>query len=199
MKFISSYHIVIAILLFTLFTILAHIFAPTEYSISKNAISALGAQGYDKKILMQLAFLSFGIVLSTGIIFDQFGWRELPLLIFALSMVMVGIFCAKPFDEQAGFTYSGTEATIHVIFSRIAALSFWMAVLFKMIFSAGLKLKRIHFAFLIVLAVIGLLSRIMPLKNDIGLVQRILFLISFVWLIKYYKLQKTPYDIGFSN
>jgi len=199
MKIIRSYYIVSAILLFTLFTILAHIFAPADYSFSKNPISALGAQGYDKKILMQLGFLSFGVVLSAGIIFDKFGWREVPLLIYALSIAMVGIFCAKPFDEQAGFTYSGSEATIHGIFSRIAALSFWIAVLIKMIFSTGLKLKNVHFAFLIVLAVIGLLSRIILLKNEIGLVQRILFLISFIWLIKYYKLQKTSYDIGFSN
>ena len=187
MKLIRSYYIVISISLFILFLIVAEILAPKEYSFSKHAISILGAQGYDRKIIMQLGFISFGVILATATILNGLSWRSTPILIYALSMTLIGIFCQKPFFNPEGVPYSETQSTLHSLISKLAAISFGIGVLIQLLFSTGSKLKLIQLAFLILLIIIGGSLASGLLKSNQGLAQRLLFLISFTWLIKFYK------------
>lgn len=46
----------ISVSIFLSFIIVAHIFSSTDYSFVKNTISDLGAQGYNKKLIMQTGF-----------------------------------------------------------------------------------------------------------------------------------------------
>jgi hypothetical membrane protein len=51
----SNYHI-ISTTLFLVFIIIAHIFSTDNYDWTKNTISDLGSQVYDRKLIMQIGF-----------------------------------------------------------------------------------------------------------------------------------------------
>jgi hypothetical membrane protein len=53
MNFFKNNYILISVLVFLASIIIAHIIAPDNYSWVRNTISDLGAQGYDKKFIMQ--------------------------------------------------------------------------------------------------------------------------------------------------
>ena len=190
MKFIKSYYIIISISFFILFIIAAHIAAPDGYSFLKYGISALGAQGYDRKIIMQLGFISFGVILAIGIIMNRISWQTSPILIFAVSIALTGIFCTQPFSSTAEISNSETESSLHTFFSKLAAVSFWIGILIQMLFSKELNVKLIHLLFLFLLAIFALPLVFGILKDYQGIFQRILFLLSFTWLGMFNKLKK---------
>ena len=189
MKIIKSYYVIISISLFIIFLIAAQIAAPDDYSVLKYGISALGAQGYDRKIIMQLGFLSFGVILSIGIILNGLSWQACPILIFALCIALTGIFCTKPFPSSEGISYSQTQSNFHAFFSKLAAVSFWIGIFIQMLFSKKSNVKIIDLTFLLLLAIVAFPLIFGILKNYQGIAQRILFLISFIWLVKFYKLK----------
>jgi len=61
--FKSNYHI-ISTALFVLFIIIAHIFSLVNYNWTINTISDLGAQGYERKLIMQFGFNVWGGLIS---------------------------------------------------------------------------------------------------------------------------------------
>lgn len=65
-----EYHIqcynLISVLYITIFIVIAHLITPKKYEWTKNTISELAAQGYDRKWIMQLGFVGFGLILGIG-------------------------------------------------------------------------------------------------------------------------------------
>lgn len=169
--------------MFLLAIVLAHIFATNNYDWTKNTISDLGSQGYDRKYIMQFGFLAFGLTLSAGILFNGLTWRTAPLLFYGLCIALTGVFCSKPFSDLD--TYSETQSTIHSILAQSAGVAFSVGILTQIIFSADNNLKYVHLTFFIL--VIALSASFGLFKNYQGISQRFLYLISFIWLIKYYK------------
>lgn len=180
--FKSNYHI-IATLLFVTIILIAHLFSTSNYDWTNNTISDLGAQGYDRKIIMQIGFLSFGIFLAAGIISNGLSFPTLPILIYAICIALTGIFCTKPFlDIQ---TYSSIHSKLHSIFAQVAGVTFSMGILIHFFFTPDKNLKLIHLLFFVL--IIGLSATFGLLKSNQGIAQRVLYLTSFLWLIKYYK------------
>lgn len=183
MDFIKSNYNIISTTVFVLAIAVAHIFSSNNYEWTKNTISDLGSQGYDKKIIMQFGFLAFGLTLSTGILLNGLTWRTTPILIYGLCVGLTGIFCTKPFFNLE--TYSDSQATIHSALAQIAGATFTLGILFQLFYSADKSEKWIHFAFIIL--VVGLSALFGIVKNHQGTAQRLLYLTSFIWLIKFYK------------
>lgn len=165
------------------FILVAHIFSTNNYDWTKNTISDLGAQGYDKKLLMQIGFLAFGLTLAFGLLLNGVTWRTTPILIYGLCVALTGIFCTKPFVNID--TYSTIQATLHSTFAQLAGVTFSVGIITQIFFTTANNLKFIHIAFFIL--VIGLSATFGLLKNYQGIAQRLLYLTSFFWLIKYYK------------
>jgi hypothetical membrane protein len=178
----SKYHI-ISTTLFVVFIFVAHIFSADNYDWTKNTISDLGAQGYSRKLIMQIGFLMFGLTLAIGLYLNGIHWRTLPILIYGLSVALTGIFCTKPFVDL--YTYSTIQSTLHSTFAQIAGVTFSIGILTQILFTTDNYLKYMHFVFF--LLVIGLSATFGLLKNYQGIAQRLLYLTSFIWLIKYYK------------
>ena len=178
----SNYHI-ISITLFVVFIIVAHIFSTDNYDWIKNTISDLGAQCYDRKLIMQIGFLAFGLTLAIGIFLNGLSWRTSPILVYGLCVALTGIFCTKPFVNLD--TYSTTQSTLHSIFAQIAGVTFSIGVFTQIFFTSDNNSKPIHVTFFVL--VIGLSATFGFLKNYQGIAQRLLYLTSFIWLIKYYK------------
>lgn len=181
--FFKSHYALISTTLFVLAIFAAHIFASHHYDWTINTISDLGSQGYDKKFIMQFGFLAFGLTLSVGILINGLTWRTTPILIYGLCVGLTGIFCTKPFFNVDN--YSVTQATIHSAMAQTAGIAFTLGILLQLFYTEDKSEKWIHFLFLIL--VVGISAAFGLLKNHQGIVQRLLYLTSFIWLIKYYK------------
>jgi hypothetical membrane protein len=183
MDYFKSNYNIISTAFFVLAILVAHIFSTNNYEWTKNTISDLGSQGYDRKLIMQFGFLAFGLTLSAGILANGLTWRTTPILIFGLCVGLTCIFCTKPFFNQDN--YSSSQATIHSALAQIAGATFTLGILVQLFYTADKNGKWIHFIFFIL--VVGLSASFGLVKNYQGIAQRLLYLTSFVWLIKYYK------------
>ncbi|MFZ4543279.1 MAG: DUF998 domain-containing protein [Saprospiraceae bacterium] len=173
----------ISVMLFLMLIIVAHVCSSGTYSWKINTISDLGAQGYDRKIIMQIGFLVFGLTLSAGIFLNGFSWRTAPILIYGLSVALTGVFCTKPIIS--GVSYAVVQSTLHATFAQIAGLAFSVGILMQIFFTDNKDLKFIHATFFMLIILLSATFGL--LKNYQGIVQRLLYLTSFYWLIKYYK------------
>ena len=183
MEFFKTNYNIFSTLLFVVFIIVAHIFSTNYYDWTKNTISELGAQGYERKLIMQIGFFAFGLTMCLGIFLNGLSIRTLPILIYGLCVALTGIFCTKPFFDIN--TYSTTQSTLHSTCAQIAGLTFSIGILAQIFYTTDKNLKYIHIAFFIL--VIGLSALFGLLKNYQGIAQRLLYLTSFIWLVKYYK------------
>ncbi|MEY3445205.1 MAG: hypothetical protein RLZZ519_3486 [Bacteroidota bacterium] len=183
MDFFKRHHHILATTIFVLSIVVAHIFSTDGYDWTQNTISELGAQGYRRKLILQVGFLAFGITLTLGILINGLSWRATPILIYGLCVALTGVFCTKPFIEIA--SYSGAESTIHSALAQVAGFAFSMGILTQLFFTPETNLKWIHLAFFVL--VIGLSATFGLLDHSQGIVQRLLYAASFVWLIGYYK------------
>jgi hypothetical membrane protein len=183
MDYIKSNYNIISTAFFMLVILVAHIFSTNNYDWTKNTISDLGSQGYDRKLIMQLGFLAFGLILSAGILANGLTWRTTSILIYGLSVGLTGIFCTKPFSNLDN--YSALQSTIHSVLAQIAGASFTLGILLHIFYSTDKSEKWIHFVFFIF--VVGFSASFGLVKNYQGIFQRLLYLTSFIWLIKYYK------------
>ncbi len=183
MDILKHHYNIISTALFVLFIITAHVFSTQQYDWTKNTISDLAAQGYDRKLMMQIGFLTFGLSLSIGLILNGLSWRTAPILIYGLSVAMTGIFCTKPFTDLS--TYSTTQSILHSAFAQIAGLSFCIGILTQIFFAPDHHNKYIHGTFFVL--VIAVSASFGLLKNAQGILQRLLYLISFIWFIMHYK------------
>lgn len=180
--FKSNYHI-ISTTFFILAIIAAHLFATNNYDWTKNTISDLGAQGYNRKLIMQSGFLAFGLILSAGILTNGVTLRTGPILAYGLCVGLTGIFCTKPFFVAD--TYSKSQAAIHSILAQVAGIAFTLGILVQLFYTGHQGEKRAHLIFFTL--VIGLSASFGLIKEYQGVAQRLLYLASFVWLIKFYK------------
>ncbi|HRR09641.1 MAG TPA: DUF998 domain-containing protein [Rhodothermales bacterium] len=178
----SNYNIV-STALFVLAIVVAHIFSTNSYDWTKNTISDLGSQGYDRKLIMQFGFLAFGLTLSAGILANGLTWQSTPILIYGLCVGLTGIFCTQPFFNVNN--YSATEANIHSVLAQIAGMAFTLGILVQLLNSADKSEKWIHFTFFIL--VVGLSASFGLVKDYQGIAQRLLYLASFIWLIRFFK------------
>ncbi|TAE30898.1 MAG: DUF998 domain-containing protein [Candidatus Kapaibacterium sp.] len=173
----------LSVAIFVAVILVAHIFATNNYDWTNNTISDLGSQGYERKLLMQFGFLAFGITMTLGIMLNGLTWRILPILVYSLGVGLTGIFCTKPFFHTE--TYSLLQENLHSTFAQIAGIALTVGVLVQLFSSTTTTEKFVNLIFL--LAIIGLSASFGLVQQYQGIVQRVLYLTSFIWLVKFYK------------
>lgn len=183
MKFLKSNYNIIAVAVFILAIVIAHFFATHNYNWTKNTISDLGSQNYPFKSIMQFGFLGFGLILSFGILASGLTWSKTLILIYGLGVALTGIFCTQPFFPSDHFSIS--ESNMHSLLAQIAGISFTVGILIHLFLAPNPREKWIHLIFF--LLVIGFSISFGLSKNHQGIAQRLLYLTSFIWLIKFYK------------
>ncbi len=174
---------------FVVVIITAHFFMPPEYHWTRNTVSDLAAQGLKYQWIMQLGFIGFGLLLNIGFVSKFISakkvfYPDLLIMIYGLAVLLTGIFSTEPFLE--GVRFSVQEANLHSTFAQVAGLFFSIAILTYLIISPDPKLKLFHTIFLAFVLGISILFGMV--ENDIihlggGLIQRTLYLVSFVWLL----------------
>ncbi|MDN5199811.1 DUF998 domain-containing protein [Fulvivirgaceae bacterium BMA10] len=188
-KTISKYNW-IGVATFIFIIALAQVLTPVDYNWRDHTISQLASQGYDKKWIMQVGFILFGAILNIGIVLKLVTVpvkrgrmaAELLMMVYAGSIFMTGIFCEKPFID--GIEFSNLYAKIHSIFAMIAGIGFSVSILLFGLTAPTLKSRTIHLLFLAM--VVGTSVIFGALDSNIGLIQRLLYFISFVWIVFFY-------------
>lgn len=176
----------IAILYFVAVIILAHFFAPPGYVWTHNTISDLASQGHAHKWIMQAGFIGFGLLLAAGLVWKSYAlggihFPDLPILVYGLSILVTGFFCAAPLDSA--LVFSENEAQIHSLFAMIAGFALIAGILWYLIVSPGKR--TVHLMFIVLIAGTSMafgLSESGTIPIGKGIVQRSLYLVSFIWL-----------------
>ncbi len=165
----------------------AHFFATSTYEWRTNTISELASQHYQFRWIMKVGFVLFGGILAIGIVKKLLNGNgnflsELPILIYGLSILVSGLYSTKPFEE--GIEYSVTESNIHSFAAQVAGIAFSIGLLIHGFSETNQHLKIIHFSTFAF--VVGLSALFGIMDVNVGVVQRIMYLGSFVWLTLFY-------------
>lgn len=183
----------VAVIFFATIIILAHFLTPFEYDWRLNTISDLGAQQYKNAWLMRIGFIGFGVLLSTALLWsfihaDEKNYSDFLIVVYALSILLSGIFSTAPFIETS--TFSISEDKWHSLFAQFAGITFSFGILWHLLVYSNPNQKFINFVFLVL--VIGFSALVGLSKNGLisiglGLIQRGLYVISFIWLLFRYR------------
>lgn len=177
---------ILSIVFIVLVILIAQIIVPEPYDWMHNTISELASQGYPEKWIMQIGFIGFGILLSIGILYnfryeDEYRFRQIPLFIYALGILLAGIFCTQPFID--GIPYSEVEARLHSSFASLAGFALSAAILLYILTDRPRR-KLLHTICLVF--VLGLSITFGLVSSYAGIVQRLLYLVGFGWLVFVY-------------
>lgn len=183
MNFLKSSYNVAATAIFVLAIAIAHVYSASNYAWKKNTISDLDSQGYDRKLIMQLGFLAFGLTVSAGIALNGLTGRVVPIFVYGLCVALTGVFCARPFFGL--HDYSVAQATIHSVLAQVAGVAFALGILVQLFYSSSSAEKWTHLVFFML--VVGFSAAFGFLKNYQGVAQRGLYFVSLAWLVRVYK------------
>jgi len=168
--------------------VLAHFFTPPEYRWTQNTISDLAAQGLKNQWVMQAGFIGFGLLLNLGYIqkfraAQKISVLDIPIMLYGISVLITGFFSTRPF--LAGVEFSVQESNIHSLFATVAGVCF-TAGIFLRLFSAHTALERWQHGIFLILVIGASLAFGLAENGALflgkGIVQRILYLVSFIWL-----------------
>ena len=178
----------IAVAYFILVIVVAHFFAPPNYTFTQNTISELASQGHTYKWVMQAGLIGFGATLIFSVIGYFKRYPKTYFLIFiavyAISILLSGIYCTAPINPT--ISYSIQESNLHSLFASVAGFSMSAGILWQVFASLNERERWTRIAFLIL---IGGLSGLFGLAEngtvmiEKGIVQRILYLVGLIWLV----------------
>jgi len=165
-----------------------------EYSILKNTTSHLGAQNAPYAWVMNAVFIMLGL----AAIID--GWRRLPkfwlhkivLTVFGISLFLTAFFQHAPIIN--GAVFSKFEDDLHSIMATVTGFSF----VFFTIAAAFVESTRTRRLIAIGVGITAILLSwlIFNVEDLAGIWQRILFIITFSWLMYFlYSDNSQPYRI----
>jgi hypothetical protein len=177
-----------AILYFIAVILTAHFFPPSGgYHWTRNTISELAAQGHSAGWVMRAGFIGFGLLLAAGM-----GWKlvsagritgpDILIVIYGLAILVTGFCSAAPIDPDVPF--SAQEALVHSRFATLAGFALVGAVLWNVLVSDPER-RGFHLLFLVLITAISMgfgLADGGSLPVGKGILQRLLYLVSFVWL-----------------
>ena len=107
---------------------------------------------------------------------------ELPILIYGIAILVSGFYSTKPITD--GVEYSEFESQIQSYSAQIAGIAFSVGLLIFGITAENMNLKIIHIATF--LFVIGFSALFGLMDSNVGIIQRVMYLGSFVWLVFFY-------------
>ena len=178
---------VIAVLIYLVFIGLAHRYMPSDYDWKRSPVSRLSARTLDTYWIPLLGTVLFSSIFLGGIGFQfingHIDWMEkLPIAFFAFSMLMSAFFRPAPADNEDHFP--DHRDMLNNLFMLLAGLSFLIGILIYFVSVPGILQKLVHFSFLVILSIAYLSHGIFTRFN--GVVERVILLISCVWLIFFY-------------
>lgn len=177
-----------SIIYFIAVILLAHFFAPPEYNWTQNTVSDLAAQGLKNQWMMQAGFVGFGLLLNIGfaqkfLAAQKVSYPDLLIMLYGLAILFSGFFSTAPFIQ--GVSYSVQESNLHSVFATTAGIAFSLGIFYRLMIAPTPTEKWQHAIFLVLVMGTSLLfglseNGLLPVAK--GVLQRSLYLVSFLWL-----------------
>ena len=178
----KSYNYAVAWIL--VFLLAAHLAVVDSYAWYLDSISQLAAQAYSRAWIMRTGFIGFGLLVQVAGTSRMRSagskwYREIPIVLYGLCILLSGIFSAEPFLE--GVPYSTPEARLHGIFATAAGIALVAATLVYALTDEPASRQRVHWSALLAITGISLLFGSLPAVA--GATQRLLWAAGFAWLL----------------
>lgn len=163
--------------------VVAPFFSVPEYSSARNAISELGAQGSPNAWIMRAGFVAYGL----GVLVDAARrLRVTPLVgvvfvVFGLAMAMSAVFSHRPVDQT--LSYDVREDELHSLFATVVGFAFTFGAVAQSFIERSLW-RRLA-CYVAAVAAIGLPLAMLGFAEIAGVLQRLMFAISFAWLVEF--------------
>lgn len=154
------------------------------YSVIKNTTSQLGAQNSPKAWIMNTVFFLMGTVciLEGCLRLRNFWFQKAVLGIFGLALIMAAFFQHAPITDGP---FNHLEDQLHSIAATLVGFSF-TALAFSAVFVVRFVLSRIlAFSAGCISVVLSILMFSLP--DYTGILQRLMFILAFAWLIYFFE------------
>jgi len=176
--------VISAVVYFGIVTFIAQRMAPEEYNSRSNTLNELACQSYENRTTMQWGFKGLGIIIFAGIIVNindavNEPYYYVPLGFFSIFTYLSGVFSTKPFEHLV--FYSIKEFKLNSLFNQLSGLSISLLIVMKLFVELGSLNRVIN----IMVLILNLYLSIQVGRKSInrGIYQRVLYFISFLWLI----------------
>jgi len=178
------YLLTAACIQFLLVMFVLPLFSFPGYSVIKNTVCDLGAQSSPHAWVMNLAFICLAIccVIAGWSYFEGFVLHRVVLLILGISLVLIAFFNQAPCTEVR---YNIQEAGLHSYFAFTGVISYVMLTL-----ATSFVVDTHHERLLaITTGLSAIILSVLTTESDqqAGIWQRLLFIISFGWMIYNFK------------
>jgi len=159
-----------------------------SYSIFKNTTSHLAAQKTPNAWIMNMIFISLGAasIIEGWYRIKEYWFHKIVLMVFGLSLIFTAIYQHAPIEPNIPFNIKSDE--LHSLFATICG---WSFVTFA-VSSAHIEITKSRKVFAVAAGVIALLLSILmfSITDLLGIWQRMIFIISFAWLIYFFEGQR---------
>ena len=161
------------------------LFKAPEISITRNTLSELGAQFSPYSWLMNTIFAALGLcaVISGWGCYEGFVFLRIILVLFGISLVLSAIFNQAPVNPE--IRYNIREDGLHLYF----ACTTWITFIILTFSTALILEKQADRLLAVITGISAVLLSLLTTEADhtAGVWQRLLFVISFGWMIYTYK------------
>ena len=165
---------------FLLVIFLLPILSHPDYRLVAHTTSQLGGQQMPYAWVMNLTFFSMG----AAVLVDAYMTKKWPLslrfllTVFGLSFFMTGVFQTRSIDSF--MAYDPFSDTLHSVFATATGVSF--ALFATTVFVIAQKKQQKIAAFLLLVVSIGI-PLLMQFSDFSGILQRIMMILAFSWMI----------------
>jgi len=161
------------------------LFKAPEISITRNTLSELGAQFSPYSWIMNAIFaaLALSAVISGWGCYEGFVFLRIILVLFGISLVLSAIFNQAPVNPE--IRYNIREDGLHLYF----ACTTWITFIILTFSTALILEKQADRLLAVITGISAVLLSLLTTEADhtAGVWQRLLFVISFGWMIYTYK------------
>ena len=176
--------VVVAVLIVSgMFLFWAPVGLDATYSVVDHTVSESAGQGVDGAWAARSGFLLFGLAVAL-----LAHWSRRPLVargafaVFAAAMAGVATFPARSWEAAA--EHSDVEDLLHSVFATTMGFAFALGVAAVAVDRGpGWRADRIFDAVALV-ASVAIPLRMVASDNSIGLYQRLMFLIAYLWFAR---------------
>lgn len=180
----------LGVLLCSVLILLGPLYTADGYNVVAHTSSQLGAQNTPFAWLMNLGFIALGV--GVGIDARRIWWIvpfvSVIFLMFAAAMAMTGVFSLQPIDPA--LPYNDMWHVLHSVFAMAAGICFCVGAIGYGMFRRAGAAKWISIG--AGMAATGLSVAIFSLPELQGLLQRLMFAVTFTWLAVYLPHAKPP-------
>ena len=160
----------------------APLLMPESYNWIVHTTSESGAQAVDGAWLARTGFVLYGVAVLLLVMLMRRRWSSALLLVhgvFGICMIGNAVFSSKPWDKSMPFDL--LEDTLHSWMSGLVGTAFSLGVLMVFFRRARSEYLSKGFDVFAILVAIAVSITMMGSLGVNGLVQRLMFFVSYLW------------------